>query len=565
MPTKAQLASENAHLRARCGAAEARAASLLADSSGAAEVRRLDAAVAGLEARLADCERRRRLQQDRADRLERERDELRAWRAGARSELSRLRADVAVAHEEWRAQRRELRELDGRRREWAGLARRLGSKVSELRAENRALRARLARSPENSSLPPSSEPARKRVPNSRRATGRGPGAQPGHAGHRRRRHEPGAVVDVTARGRCPECGGELSPVGRESARRVTELVVTAATTEYRGRACECASCGARVPAAFPAHARNEENWGPGVRAAVCWLTHGCNVSIDNARGFLRELTGGAVDVSKGACAGFARELSSLASPLLEGAEASVRSAPVALSDATFTRSEGRQAYIYVFACPDAAVYRSEARKGHAALAGSPVDGNGPQVVCHDHDTSYYSYGTAHAECNAHALRYLRGVEQNEPGREWAARMSGVLADANRVRSECLEGGAMPDAGQVAGLRARYEAALDLADAEYARDGPFHPRYVPEGVALSARLRRYEDQHLLFLERADVPFTNNESERHLRCAKGKLKQSGGFRSTANGQAPYCDFLTVTRTALLRGESPYATVLGVFAGK
>ena len=141
----------------------------------------------------------------------------------------------------------------------------------------------------------------------------------------------------------------------------------------------------------------------------------------------------------------------------------------------------------------------------------------------------------------------------------------ALRDANELRSGCLARGEMPDAGQVAAARARYEAALDQADAEYARDGPFHPKYVPEGVALSARLRRYEDQHLLFLERADVPFTNNESERHLRCAKGKLKQSGGFRSTANGQAPYCDFLTVTRTALLRGESPYATVLGVFAGK
>lgn len=563
MPTKAQLASENAHLRARCLAAEARVASLLADCAGAREIAALDARVADLGARLADCERRRLIQQDRADRLGRERDELRAWARDARAELSRLRADVAVAHEEWVAQERRLRDLDGRRRGWAERARALQRENSELRAVNRKLAERVGRSPDNSSLPPSSEPARKRVPNSRRRTGRRPGAQPGHAGHGRRRHEPDAVVDVTPSGRCPECGGELSPVGRESARRVTELVVTAATTEYRGRACGCASCGARVPAAFPALARNEENWGPGVRATVCWLTHGCNVSIDNARGLLSELTGGAVDVSKGACAGFLREFSSLASPLVERAEASVRSAPVALSDATFTRSEGRQAYIYVFACPDAAVYRSEARKGHAALGGSPVDGNGGQVLVHDHDVSYYAYGAAHAECNAHALRYLRGVEQNEPARAWAALASKALSDGNRIREACLARGSMPDASQVAAVRSRLLAALDVADAEYARDGPFEPRYAPEGLPLSRRLREFADQHLLFMERADVPFTNNESERHLRCAKGKLKQSGGFRSTDNGQSPYCDFLTVTKTARLRGESPYATVLGVFA--
>ena len=562
MPSKAQLMSEVAHLRARAREAEAKCASLLADCSGAAEIARLEALAADLGERLDDCERRRRFQQDRADRLERERDGLRAWKREASAELSRLRADVAVAHEEWRAERRRADGLDRRRREWAEAARRLGSKLTEAKAENRALRARLNRSPDNSSLPPSSEPSRKRVPNSRRPSGRRPGGQPGHAGHRRRRHEPDEVVDATPAGRCPECGGELVPVGRESARRVTELVVTTRTTEHRGRACECASCGARVEAAFPALARCEENWGATVRATLAWLAHGCNVSIDNARGFLRELTGGAVDVSKGACSDMMLEFSRLAAPLLGAAGEAVGAATVVGSDATFTRVAGRQAYIYVFGCDDAVVYRSEQRKGHAALKGSPIDGEGERIVAHDHDTSYYSYGTAHAECNAHVLCYLRGVEQNEPGRQWAPRMSEALSEANRLRSECMGRDEMPDAAQVAGVRARYEAALDLADEEYARDGPFHPKYVPEGVALSARLRKYEDQHLLFLTRADVPFTNNASERDLRCAKGKLKQAGCFRSDERGQSPYCDFLTVSGTAKRRGASPYATVLGVF---
>ena len=45
----------------------------------------------------------------------------------------------------------------------------------------------------------------------------------------------------------------------------------------------------------------------------------------------------------------------------------------------------------------------------------------------------------------------------------------------------------------------------------------------------------------------------------------MKQSGGFRSTPNGEQPYCDFLTITQTAKLRGESPYGAVLSVFEGK
>ena len=565
MPTKAQLASENAHLRRRCREAEASRDRLLADASGAAEIAFLRGRVGALESEVADLRRRRRFQQDRADRLQRERDELRAWRREASPELRRLREYARVCEEEWERQRAELEDCDRRRREWAEEARRLRKERSELRAANRKLAERARRSPENSSLPPSSSPSRKRVPNSRRRTGRRPGGQPGHPGHGRRRHEPGEVVDVTPTGACPGCGAPLAPFGRESARRVTDLVVAAVTTEYRGRRCRCGACGSVVEPAFPRFARNEENWGPSTRATVCWLANGCNVSIDNARDLLRELSGGAVGVSKGACSDFMREFAELASPLLEGAERSVRGSPVALSDATFTRSEGRQAYIYVFACGDAAVYRSEPKKGHAALRGSPVDGNGDQVLVHDHDTAYYAYGTAHAECNAHVLRYLRGVEQNEPTRAWAGLASKALSDGRRLREACLAQGEMPSEGQAAAIRARYMAALDVADAEYARDGPFEARYAPEGVALSRRMRAYADQHLLFLARADVPFTNNESERHLRCAKGKTKQSGGFRSTERGQAPYCDFLTVTKTARLRGMSPYRTVERVFAGE
>ena len=56
------------------------------------------------------------------------------------------------------------------------------------------LNARLSRGPENSSLPPSSEPNRKRIPNSREKTGRKPGGQPRHPGHGRRMPEPEEAV-----------------------------------------------------------------------------------------------------------------------------------------------------------------------------------------------------------------------------------------------------------------------------------------------------------------------------------------------------------------------------------
>ena len=44
----------------------------------------------------------------------------------------------------------------------------------------------------------------------------------------------------------------------------------------------------------------------------------------------------------------------------------------------------------------------------------------------------------------------------------------------------------------------------------------------------AQLEKYRDSHLLFLQRFDVPFDNNMSERDLRKVKNRQKMSGGFR-------------------------------------
>ncbi len=74
----------------------------------------------------------------------------------------------------------------------------------------------------------------------------------------------------------------------------------------------------------------------------------------------------------------------------------------------------------------------------------------------------------------------------------------------------------------------------------------------EEYTLINRLRRHKDNHLLFATRADVPFTNNMSERDLRKCKNRQKSSGGFR-TAKGKEIYCKILSIIETCRRKGKS------------
>ena len=498
----------------------------------------------------------------------------RARRKELELEIRQLRCDVGNERARTRSARSSYERMAESHGRLLEENRSLKERNSELEAELarkdaliERLNARLSRGPENSSLPPSSEPNRKRIPNSRVRTGRRPGGQPRHPGHGRRMPDPDFEVMLEPEsGLCPRCGCGTLPTGGVREHSVTDIEVRTRTTAYVSSERRCPCCGEAAWDPFPRGAENEANYGPGIKAAIAYLVGACNVSGANARGFVKAVTGGEVDVSSGSVPNFMRQFAKLGEDDLRAAFDAVATAPVIGSDATFTRSEGRRSYIYVFHGGDAAVFRASDVKGHAGVKGSPLEDAPDATAVHDHDTTYYGYGKRHAECNCHILRYLRGVTENEPGQAWAEDMSSLLKKANDAAKRAREAGLEKlDPELVAKFEACYRAILESALEGYMSSGATSWKYPPEGIALARRMLKYAGNHLLFLHDLSVPFENNGSERLLRKAKGKLKQSGGFRSTENGEQPYCDLLTIVETAKMRGIQPYRAVHATFAGE
>ena len=73
---------------------------------------------------------------------------------------------------------------------------------------------------------------------------------------------------------------------------------------------------------------------------------------------------------------------------------------------------------------------------------------------------------------------------------------------------------------------------------------------------------YRDNHLLFLTRPEIDYTDNLSERALRKYKRKQKQAVSFRSNSSVEF-LCNAMSIIETRRLEGANIYNTVREIFS--
>lgn len=149
----------------------------------------------------------------------------------------------------------------------------LEQRCTELLAENQVLREQLNTNSNNSSKPPSQDPNRKSRHSE--STGRKPGGQPGHPGHRRTLYPPEKVCKtIEVRPEiCPGCTSwafERIPVAVE-VRQVIDLPeISPEITQYNIYTCKCLGCWKHVRGDAPKEA--ERGFGPRLMGFVTMLT-----------------------------------------------------------------------------------------------------------------------------------------------------------------------------------------------------------------------------------------------------------------------------------------------------
>lgn len=426
-----------------------------------------------------------------------------------------------------------------------------------LKEDNVRLKSIINNDSSNTSLPPSTDQKGGKPANTfngREKTGRKAGGQKGHAGSTLTKS---MAEEKIASGRCRhEVRTIGSAVGQNYVKKyVIDLQTEPVITEIRIYPDKDGAIH------IPPEYRSDVTYGANVKALAVALYSEGVMSNDRIAAFLNAAGGGELKLSEGSIYGFCKRFAQDSQADIQRLESKLLCQEAVATDATVVTVNGEQDYIRNFSIKDTVVYHAMDSKSIEALKGLDFLGQYAGILVHDHETALYHFGTDHAECNVHIIRYLR-KNTEETGNRWSADMIALLCEMNKKRKEFMERGfSMLSDEMIREYEGKYFSLLREGRDENKKT--VHKYARQDEMTLLSRMEKYSHNHLLFLHNFSVPFDDNISERDLRKAKNRQKMAGGFRKES-GHKMYCSIMTIIETLKKREMGIIENVKKIFMG-
>ena len=422
------------------------------------------------------------------------------------------------------------------------------------------LKSQIAKDNTNSSIPTSQKPNHKTPPNNREKTGRKPGGQKGHAGHKRRMLAPTEEVHRLPAPDYVIGNPDYYKTGRTIVKQLIRASLKLEVIQYEADEYRNHKTREKVHAEFPEGLVNEVEYDASVSALIALLHSHGNMSYDKIMETLSDLTDGVLTPSKGMMANLEKKFSDRSVEDRRQIFSRMLVYPYMHIDGTTVRVNGQNGQVLVETSPAGTLLFHTGVKGDKAVKGTPAEDYGGTAI-HDGESTFFHYGKDHQGCLVHELRYLKGSMDNEPNLTWASTMRGFLQFVMHYVNEVKgEGRQKLSTEEIESIKEQYSAILELAKTEYGEHPPNRKYYI-EGYNTMKRLEKNKEYYLRFLSDLSIPYQNNPAELVARKEKMHSKQSGGYRSDEYSQY-HCDVLSVMESNKVLGIGRFATLLDVF---
>lgn len=400
----------------------------------------------------------------------------------------------------------------------------------------------IAKDSSNSSKPPSTDnkfTKRSKTSNKKSNIKRKRGGQKGHKGSNLKIvSNPDYTVELSVD--ICQCGCNLEEV--ESSKVVKRQIfdipgIKMEVTEFKQHTKICPKCRSINEASFPDNLKASVQYGDNLKSLIAYCNSYQMIPYERISEMIEDFT--SHKISKGTIYTILQNYYDKLESYEEDIKELLLKERVIHCDETGVSIKGKLHYTHVVSSTLLTYYMTHTKRGKEAINDIGILPIYQDICVHDHWSPYYGYKCQHSYCNAHYLRELTFIAQQEK-EMWAQSMHQLLTTMNKVVHRAKERGKTAlSPKQLNYFLSTYDKICKSALVYYpppdlkAKKSKGRKRQ-SKGKNLLDRLVKYKNETLRFLTDFTVPFTNNLAERDLRMIKVKQKISGTFASFRGGE-------------------------------
>ena len=218
----------------------------------------------------------------------------------------------------------------------------------------------------------------------------------------------------------------------------------------------CPDCGCENEAAFPAEAKTSVQYGSRIKSLVVYLNQYQLVPYERTVQLVEDL------FSRTISQGTLYTWNKACFQQLASAEERIRQAIIASEvvhfDETGLRAEGKLHWLHAAGTEQLTFYGLHARRGTEAMRDLGILEHYTGTAVHDHWKSYFTFSCDHSLCNAHHLRELTYLAEQDK-QAWAKSMIALLLEAKTASESMPENCLAANSSELASILLRYDGLI----------------------------------------------------------------------------------------------------------